>query len=141
MSGFQSGPPTRTLQKTITFDGGAGSGAVGQVPVFTVTGVIRVIRILARTTASLTSGGSATVSLGHATSVAAFIAATAFGNLVNNRYWLSATPGNTLLQTPSALKDVVMFTNITMDVLVASVTGGSIAFDLQYESVNGGSVA
>jgi len=52
------------VNKTITFDGGVGSGGVGTVALFTVTGAV-FVRMLGHCTTSLTEGGAtATIAIG-----------------------------------------------------------------------------
>ena len=55
--------PLRVARKTITFDSGTGTGAIGAVPLFTVTGEVIVSKIIPYITSNL-AGNSATISLG-----------------------------------------------------------------------------
>ena len=141
MSSVEQGLRTQWLKKTITFTGGAGAGATGQVTVATPTGHVFVKKIIPVCTTSLGSGGAPTLSLGHAASVAALIAATVALNIDAGQYWLSATPGVTLLALPSGLQSFLCSTPITADVLIADITSGVLVFEIEYESINGGSLA
>ena len=129
------------LRKTITFTGGAGAGAIGQITVATPTGHVRIIKILPVCTTLLDDASAGTVSLGRAASVAALIAATLGSTIDSGEYWLDGTPAATFLAIPAALKDFMCSTPITMDVLVAAIASGVLVFDIEYEPVNGGSLA
>lgn len=132
--------PYPVLRKTITFTGAAGAGAVGQVTVATPTGLVLVKSVIPRCTTDLT-GATATLTLGQAASVAALIAVTVATTIDAGQYWVSNAPGATLLALPAALQGFLLATPLTLDVLVAAVTAGVLTFDIEYQSINGGSLA
>ena len=67
----------RVVRKTITFTGAANLGAVGAVPLFTITGKVIVLSISGLCTVNLTEAApTATLALGVTGSTSLFIAAT-----------------------------------------------------------------
>lgn len=141
MSIIQGGVLTQRLKKTITFTGGAGAGATGQVTVATPTGLVLIRKLTVVCTSDLTSAGAPTLTLGTAGVVNALIALTTALNIDAGMYWASATPGTALLALPAGLKDFILATPLTMDVLIASITGGVLVFDIEWEGLNGGTLA
>ena len=133
--------PTRLqkVTKTITFDGGAGSGAIGQVTVFTVTGINYMQRLIPYCTVDLVSA-TGTISLGRAASVAALLAVTTAADLDADEYWLSSTPLAGFIGLPTAMKDSVFATNVTIDVLTLGVSAGAIVFYIEYIPISAGAV-
>lgn len=131
--------PLKFAQKTITFDGNSGTGAVGSVPIFTITGQVEVALIVPICTTTLT-GASATLALGVTGNTTGFIGATtATGITTSARIWMSTSPTANLLAVPSALKDVVIESNIIGTVATAAVSGGAIQFNVYYLQLSPGS--
>lgn len=121
----------RKVSKTITFDGAAGTGAVGAVPIYTVTGEVLVSAISATCTADLT-GAAATIALGITGSTALFIGATTATTIDNGMFWVSTTPTANGIALPAACKDIAITDNIIGTVAVANVASGSVRVDVYY---------
>ena len=117
----------RKTVKTITFTGAAGLGAVGAVPLFTVTGAVDISAIAGFVTTSLTINAGATLALGVTGSTSLFIGATAgTGLLSTTAIWVSTTPTAAGLALPSATKDIMVMANIIGTVAVDAITAGVI---------------
>jgi len=124
---------TFAARKSITFTGAAGLGAVGNVPLFTVTGEVEVIRLVPYTVQTLTEAlATATLALTVTNSPALFIAATPVLSLVTGEFWTEATGGGTAnagVLIPAALKDIAITSNIVGTVAAQAVNGGTLRFD------------
>lgn len=130
--------PRQAPIKTITFAGGAGTGAFGTaVPLYTVSGDVLITRIMAKCTTGL-AGATATISVGTAGVVAGLIAVTtATGLTTTNKWWTDATPAP--MKSLAALnKDAVLSDNIIINPLVAGVTGGVLVFYCEYIPLSAG---
>ena len=131
-------PPSyvRRTSKEITFTGAAGLGAVGNVPLFTVTGEVLVVYLVPYTVLSLTeAGATATLALGVTNSTSLFIAATNAVNLLTGEFWSEGTGGGTAnagIAVPAALKDIAITSNIVGTVATQAVNGGTLRFDVYY---------
>lgn len=121
----------RAPTKTITFTGGAGAGAVGQVAVYTVTGQVLIKQLVVRCTTTLV-GATATLSLGRAASVSALIGVTTATTITAGQFWADTTPLAGLKGLTAALQNVLANLNITLDVLVAAITAGVLVVDAIY---------
>src|SRR3990170_8274811 len=141
-------PPSyvRRTSKEITFTGAAGLGAVGNVPLFTVTGEVLVVYLVPYTVLTLTEAlATATIALGVTNLTALFIAATNAVNLVTGEFWSEATGGGTAnagVGLPAAgtsapqLKDVAVTSNIIATVGAQAVDGGSLRFDCYWRPLS-----
>lgn len=118
----------RRLIKQITFDGAAGSGAVGTIAVATVTGAIRIENLTARCLTSLV-GATATVEMGVAGNTAALIAQTTAEDIDDGEFWSDATP-EAGVGTPVSAKQVEG--NIIITVGTAAVTAGVLEIDMTF---------
>ena len=134
MSSAQANAQSRRATKTLTFDGSAGLGAVGAVPLFTVTGDVLVIRIMPYCTVDLV-GATATLALGVTGSTTLFIAATTATTIDAGLGWFSITPVDSLA-LPAALKEIAVSNNIIGTVAVAAVTAGAVRFDVDWEPLS-----
>ena len=114
--------------KTITFTGAANLGAVGNVPLFTVTGEV-LVAIMVPFCTTLLAGATATLALGITGSTALFIAATLGTDIDANEFWVDITPDPNGIAVPAALKDIAITDNIVGTVAVADVTSGAIRLD------------
>ena len=124
-------PPHAT--KTIAFDGSAGNGAVGDVTVFTITGRVWLLGIMAFCTEDLAEGGAtATISLGTASIDSALIAGTTAVDIDNNEWWATATPTGELDQIEAIQVDVLLSANIVITITSQAVSNGTIIFDAYY---------
>lgn len=133
-----------SAQKTLTFTGAANLGAVGAVPLFTVTGEVLIEYLVPFCTVNLTEAapGGATIALGTAAAggSALFIAASTVLDIDAGTFWIDATPGDLGAALPAALKDVVVTDSIRATVAVAAVNGGAIRFDAYWRPLGGGSL-
>ena len=118
---------------TITFDGGAGSGAVGDVTVFTVTGRVWLLGITAFCTSGLSEGGAtATIQLGTAAVDGALIAVVNAVDIDTNEWWTDGTPVAELDQMDAAQVDALLSADIVAKITSQAVSGGVIVFDAFY---------
>ena len=138
----QTGPTAlrRAPTKTIALTGAAGLGAVGDVTVWTITGRVIVCWLTAFCTEDLASAGGGTISLGTASRVTKFLASITATTLDINEWWVDGSPLsealNIINQTtngsdPSQM-NVVLSSDVIIDVLTADVTDGTIVFDCWY---------
>src|SRR3972149_5642983 len=131
-------PPSyvRRTSKEITFTGAAGLGAVGNVPLFTVTGEVLVVYLVPFTVLTLTEAlATATLALGVTNSTALFIAATNAVNLTTGEFWTESTGGGTAeagIAVPAPLKDIAISSNIVGTVATQAVNGGTVRFAVYY---------
>lgn len=118
--------------KSITFTGAANLGAVGNVPLFTITGQVHIKKITGYVTTNLT-GATATLALGVAGSTSLFIAATvATTMLTTAAWWVSTTATASGIALPAAVQNIVVETNIVGTVAVAAVASGVLRIDVEY---------
>ncbi len=131
--------PIFLASKSITFDGAAGTGAVGAVPLFTVTGSLIVVYILGIVTTTLT-GASGTLALGTTSHTSEFIAATTATTLTTtNNIWMSTTATAGSMAMPALIKEQVVTENILMTAAVsAGVTGGVMRIDCYWMPLGAG---
>ena len=127
--------PSQYVEKLITFDGSAGLGDQGAVPIFDTTGVVIIDRIVPVCEADLV-GASATLALGVTGATTALIAATTATDIDDGEYWLSNTPGALALALPAGLKDIVVAADVIGTVGTADVTAGAIRFCCWYTPVS-----
>ena len=119
----------RRTVKTLTFTGGAGLGAVGAVPLMTVTGAVNVSLITGFVTTDLTVAAGATLALGVTGSTSKFIAATDASTLLTTApIWLSTTATAAALAIPAACKDIMIAANIIGTVGVDAISAGVMVF-------------
>lgn len=88
------GDGVELIKKSVVFDGAAGSGAIGTVALFTVTGLCR-IKVIAVCKTSLTEEGApggATIEVGVSGDTAILIAQTAALDIDVGEIWHDATP-------------------------------------------------
>lgn len=129
----------RYAQKTLTLDGGAGTGATGAVPLFTVTGSVIINYIAGRCTTNLVSAGGGTLALGVTGQTSLFIAATTgTGILTTAELWVSTTPTAAGIALPAITKDMLINANIIGTVAVGAITAGVIIFDVVWEPHSSG---
>lgn len=124
-------PGVRRDSKLVTFTGAANLGAVGDVPIFTVTGEILVVRLVPFCTVDLTEAlATAGILLGITTSTSLFIAATTATVIDAGEFWTSTVPTAGGVAVPAALRDVAITDNILATVATQAVNGGAIRFDV-----------
>jgi hypothetical protein len=125
------GVRTKRSNKTITFDGTAGTGAVGNVPIYTVTGEVLIVGFAPFCTDSLTEAApTATLALGVTGSTSLLIAATDATLIDVSEFWVDTAPDANGIPIPTALKDIAITDNIVGTVAAQAVDGGAIRFDL-----------
>jgi hypothetical protein len=123
-------PEFRKVSKSVTFTGAANLGAVGAVPIFTVTGEVQIVALIPFCTTLLTeAGATATLALGVTGSTSLFIAATNAVDIDANEFWVDTAPDPNGIALPAALKDIVITDNIIGTVAAQNVTAGVIRFD------------
>jgi hypothetical protein len=126
------------VSKTITFTGAANLGAVGPVPIFTLTGQVLVKRITGYTLTNC-AGATATISLGVTGSTALFIGATtATGMLTTAAWWVSTTPTATAIALPAGVQNFLIEANIIGTVATAAITAGVVRIDVEYIPLSAG---
>jgi hypothetical protein len=129
-------PITRRAYKPLIFDGTAGKGAIGNVPLFNVTGHVLIITLTPYCVVAPTGTG-ATMSLGVTGAPTFWIGATTMTDLVAGEYWYDTTPTETnAFLIPAGFKDVHVNANIIGTVATAAVTGGRIDFVLYWEPIS-----
>ena len=120
-------------ESIITFDGGAGSGAVGDVTVFTITGRVWLLGITAFCTSGLSEGGAtATIQLGTAAVDGGLIAVVNAVNIDTNEWWADGTPVAEMAQMDAAQVDVLLSADIVALIGAQAVSGGVIVFNARY---------
>lgn len=118
----------RRFSKTITFDGNAGTGAIGNVPIFTVTGQV-LLHIMAPLATVTLAGATATLALGVTGNTALLIGATTATTITSGLLWTSTTPATGGAAAPAALTNVIVAANVVGTVATAAITAGAIRFD------------
>jgi hypothetical protein len=113
---------------TVTFTGAAGLGAVGAVPIFTVTGEVLIERLVPFCTVDLVSAGGGTLALGVTGSTALFIAATTGTTIDVGEFWVDTVPDPNGIALPTAMKDIIVTDNVIGTVATADITAGAIRF-------------
>jgi hypothetical protein len=129
----------RVARKTLTFDGTAGKGQVGAVPIFTTTGRVLIVALAPICTTTLVSAGGGTIALGVTGSLARFIAATtATGITTSAQVWTTTTPSNGAVALPAAMVNVALATAIPIlgTVATAAITAGVIEFECYYRPLS-----
>ena len=131
--------------KSVTFDGvTANLGIVGDVDLFTVTGDILVVSILAVCSAGLTEGGAtAELELGITTSTALFLPQTQPIDIDTNEVWTSASP--TLSGEAPAATQLNIVVNGTANDILATVVNdtvdtGTLNFYLTWQALSIGAL-
>ena len=119
--------PTRIWKKftkTVTFDGGTGTGAIGTVAIATVTGRVQIMTGSAYCS-TLLAGATATVELGVATATAGLIAQTTATDIDAAEYWQDTTPETKI---SPLITNVAVTGNIILTVGTAGVDSGVLEF-------------
>lgn len=111
-------------EKSITYAAGT-TGAIGASTLFTVTGDVAV-RVFAKCTSDLTSGGVATIEVGIAGNTAALIPLTTATGIDAGEIWID-TAAATVEALP-ALQILVGGTDISQKITDATITGGVLTY-------------
>lgn len=125
---------TRRANKTITFDGAANTGAVGAVPIFTVTGEVLIEQIVPYCTVDLVGAGS--LALGVTGSTALFLAATVGTAIDVGEFLVNTTPVANGVAVPAAFMNIAITDNIIGTVSVGTITAGAVRFDVLWRPLS-----
>lgn len=117
----------KCFRKTVTFDAGTGSGAVGTVAIATTTGAVLIVAGAARCTTLLT--GSGTVELGTASNTDGLIPQTTGTAIDANEFWQDATPE---FGVSPAITNQCVGRDIILTVASNTITAGVIEFTFYY---------
>ena len=132
-------PQYKSIQKTITFDGGTTngigdeSGTNNPYTLFTVTGLVE-LSIIAVCSTDLV-GTSATVEIGTATNTAGLIAQTTATDLDEDEIWHDATP-NSSVELTSVVTRKLVYENVILTVGTADVTAGVVTFIVRWAPIS-----
>jgi len=132
-SGADGGAPWNATTVTKTFSSGAGTGNVGTVALFTVTGCIRG-KLIARCTTNM-AGATATIEVGVTGSTAGLIAQTTATNLIAPELWNDTSPDKAI-ELMTTAPEYIINGNIFVTVGTANLTGGVIEFTLLWSPVS-----
>jgi len=115
--------------KVVTFAAGAGTGAVGVIPLFTVTGAVAFNLSAICTTIVATEAG-ATISVGTPAAVAGIIAVTTGTDIDAGDIWFAAAPATVLDTIANTMLEFAIGdgADIQADVLVDAINSGVIEF-------------
>lgn len=123
----------RKAQKTVTFTGGAGAGAVGTVTCFTVTGEILVVALSTYCSTNLTeAGATATLTLGVTSSATLFIGSTNSTDIDAGEFWVSTTPTANGIALPAPMKDIVITDNVILTCGTQATNAGVLRLDMYW---------
>lgn len=111
-----------TASKSITYAAGT-TGATGAATLFTVTGVVA-MRIFARCTSDLTSGGAATLEAGIAGNTAALLAQTTATAIDNGEMWTDTGPAT--VESLPAIQ--IVAADVIQTIGTTTVTGGVLTY-------------
>lgn len=123
----------KRVTKDMTFSDVADLGAIGPVPLFTITGQVFVIRTSGYVLTTCTATGSGTLALGVTGSTSLFIAATAVAQHATatpNWNTTTTTAGGGLLVAGS--KEALIDSNIIATVATGGYLTGKIRFTVIY---------
>ena len=118
----------KKVTKTVTFDGGSGSGAVGTVAIFTVTGGVWLQHMSVRCTTDL-AGATATVEMGVSGNTASLVAQTTATDIDDGDWWHDATPE---VGVSAPLADKSLEGNVIITVATAAVSAGVLEIVAYY---------
>jgi hypothetical protein len=122
-----------SIPKTVTFTGAASLGAIGTIPLYTVTGIV-VCRIIGLCSTDLV-GATATLEAGVVGNTPGLIAQTTATNIVAGKFWRSATPDVGLLAS-SNIPEMIVGKSIQLTVATAAITAGVLKFMLSWYPVS-----
>lgn len=123
----------RSVTKSITFTGAANLGAVGAVPLYTVTGEVLVVALIPRCETNLgEAAATATLALGVTGSTSLFIGATNAVDIDADEFWVDTSPDAAGVALPAALKDIAITADIIGTVAAQAVNAGVLEFVLYW---------
>lgn len=124
--------PSIWVRKTLTFTGAAGLGLVGAVPLFNLTGRVKVDHIIPHCTVDLVSGGGGSLALGVTGLTSLFLGATVATTIDLGDWWVNTTPVAIAAAQIAAFKDILINASIIGTVSGFDITAGVIIFDVGY---------
>lgn len=125
----------RYAEKEITLDGGTGSGAIGTVDLFTVTGTV-IARVIAICSTDV-AGATATLEVGVAGGTADLIAQTLGTDIDSGEIWHDASPDKPIeLSSVGAENIIANGADIILTVGTANATGGVLKFFVIWKPVS-----
>lgn len=113
-----------TATKSITYAAGT-TGATGATTLFTVTGDV-VVRVFAKCTSDLTSGGAATLEVGISGNTAALIAQTTATGIDSGEIWQDTSPASVMALAGQFT--LVGGTDIIQTIGTTTVSGGTLTY-------------
>ena len=128
----------RREQKSLTFTGAAGLGAIGTFALFTVTGEVLIVALVPFCTVDVgVDAGTfvASMQLGVTGATNLLIATTPAADIDANEFWVDSTPDANGVAVPAGLKDIAITADITGEVTstgTQKVNAGTIRFDLYW---------
>lgn len=138
--GTYGGDMVQRVIKTQTYTAGAGTGNVGSVVLFTITGQVQIVGLSAFTVTDLTeSGATATIALGVVGSTSLFVAATNAVDLDAGEFWIDTSPDLAGIALPAGNKDIIINANIVNTIAVTNVTAGVVRYVVYYVPLSSGS--
>ena len=131
--GLSPAPSPQRVSKSVTFTGAANLGAVGAVPLFTVTGLVLIQYIAGFGVLTLGQAApTATLALGVTGSTSLFIAATTATSIATGTIWVTTTPTLAGIALAAAQKDIAISANIIGTVAAQAVNAGTLRVDCIY---------
>ncbi len=122
--------------KTITFNGTAGRGAAGVVPVWNVQGVVYIkhVAFVVKQTLTTPAPLTTTLSFGHAGLLSAIIGTTLAASMTTKTIWVDGTLLSGVRLIPNTVKDITVNENLVLNVagLGANISGGIIEGYVHY---------
>ncbi len=123
------------VNKTKTFSNAAGSGAIGTVDLFTVTGTV-LMKLFGICTTNM-AGATATIEVGVAANTAGLIAQSTATDLIAGEVWLDATPTTKIEAYSNATQFIVGNSpTVILTVATANLTAGVIEFYCIYQPIS-----
>lgn len=124
--------------KNVTFAGGAGTGAIGTVDLFTVSGAV-IFNMACVCTGDLVGQAGATVEVGISGSTAAIIAQTLAANMVEGEIWHDNSP-DAHIEAASVLSSFIVSDSETIILTVGTgnVSSGSLAMEMWWAPITVG---
>lgn len=124
--------------KTVTFTGAATLGAVGNVPIYTVTGSVEIVSFAPVVVTALGEAApTATIALGLTGATTLFVAATnALAQLTLGKIWFTTTPAAVAIAIPAAFKNIWTNANLVATVGAQAVNAGAIRFDVLWRPLS-----
>ncbi len=115
----------KAFDKTITFTGAASLGAVGTVPIATITGQVLIVHGGVFCSTLLTSAGGGTIEFGSADNTDGLIAQTTATDIDASDWWQDATPE---VKISPAIINQLIGANLIYTVGTGDITAGVLEF-------------